>query len=158
MHWVDWLIVVTLNGAVIAVGLLMARAKQTSSEWFLGNRALPWWAIGMSMFATNVDNADIVAVAGSTYNEGLHIISVYAIGSALGGASLSAVMSWPAAGNPAAIASNAWCSAQVPLTYSAEPRVNPSDWRITRSVSRRSTWASQRGCGCPLPSAKSHWI
>ncbi|MCA9173727.1 MAG: hypothetical protein KDB14_04500 [Planctomycetales bacterium] len=85
MHWVDWLIVVTLNGAVIAVGLLMARAKQTSSEWFLGNRALPWWAIGMSMFATNVDNADIVAVAGSTYNEGLHIISVYAIGSALGG-------------------------------------------------------------------------
>ena len=51
----------------------------------MGARALPWWAVGLSMFATNVDNADLTSVTGSTYNEGLHIITVYAIGSALGG-------------------------------------------------------------------------
>ena len=85
MTTIDWLIVLGINGAVIAYGLYLARGTHTSSEWFLGARALPWWAIGMSMFATNVDSADIVAVTGSTYNEGLHIISVYAIGSAVGG-------------------------------------------------------------------------
>jgi MFS family permease len=42
---------------------------------------LPWWAIGLSMFATNVDNADLVSITGKTYNEGLHIITVYAVGS-----------------------------------------------------------------------------
>lgn len=85
MTLIDWLIVVALNASVFAYGLYLARGTHTSSEWFLGARALPWWAIGVSMFATNVDSADIVAVTGNTYNEGLHIITVYAIGSGLGG-------------------------------------------------------------------------
>ena len=85
MHIIDWIIVLTLNGAVIALGFYLARGTYSSSEWFLGRRALPWWGIGLSMFATNVDNADIVSVTGNTYTEGLHIITVYAIGSAVGG-------------------------------------------------------------------------
>jgi len=85
MHPLDWLIVVALNGAVIGYGFYLARNTHSSSDWFLGGRALPWWGIGLSMFATNVDNADIVSVTGKTYTEGLHIITVYAIGSAAGG-------------------------------------------------------------------------
>ncbi len=85
MTLLDWLIVFVLNGAVILYGFYLARGTETSSEWFLGARALPWWVIGFSMFATNVDNADLVSVTGNTFNEGLHIISVYAIGSVLGG-------------------------------------------------------------------------
>jgi SSS family solute:Na+ symporter len=85
MHPVDWLIVLVLNGAVIALGFYLARGTRGSAEWFLGRRALPWWAVGLSMFATNVDNADIVSVTGKTYNEGLHILTVYGVGSAVGG-------------------------------------------------------------------------
>jgi len=85
MHPVDWIIVALLNGGIIAYGFYLARGTHSSSEWFLGRRALPWWAIGMSMFATNVDNADIVSVAGKTYATGLHILSVYSLGSILGG-------------------------------------------------------------------------
>ncbi len=85
MTWFDWLIVLSLNAAIIGYGLYLARGTETSGEWFLGARALPWWAVGLSMFATNVDNADLVAVTGSVYREGLHIISVYALGSAAGG-------------------------------------------------------------------------
>ncbi len=85
MHPLDWLIVFLLNGAVIAYGFYLARGTESSSEWFLGRRALPWWAIGMSMFATNVDSADIVSVTGKTFSEGLHILTVFAIGSAVGG-------------------------------------------------------------------------
>ncbi len=81
---IDWIIVFVLNGAVIAYGLYLARGTVSSSEWFLGGRALPWWAVGLSMFATNVDNADIVGVTGSTFKEGIHIISVYAVGSVAG--------------------------------------------------------------------------
>ena len=84
MTAVDWSIVFLLNGAVIAQGIYLAKGTQTSSEWFLGGRALPWWAVGLSMFATNVDNSDIVGVTGSTFKEGIHIISVYAVGSVAG--------------------------------------------------------------------------
>ena len=85
MIWFDWLIVLSLNAAIIGYGLYLARGTETSSEWFLGARALPWWAVGLSMFATNVDNADLVGVTGATFKEGLHIISVYALGSVAGG-------------------------------------------------------------------------
>ncbi len=85
MTTLDWLIVLVVNGSIIGYGLYLARGTHTSSEWFLAARALPWWAVGLSMFATNVDNADLVGVTGMTYNEGIHVISVYALGSAVGG-------------------------------------------------------------------------
>ncbi len=85
MQLIDWIIVFVLNGTVIGLGFYLARGTTSSSEWFLGRRALPWWGIGLSMFATNVDSADIVSVTGKTFTEGLHIVTVYAIGSAMGG-------------------------------------------------------------------------
>ena len=85
MTTIDWLIVLVLNGGVIGVGFYLSRETQSSSQWFLGARALPWWGIGLSMFATNVDNADLVGVTGNSFTEGVHIVSVYAVGSAMGG-------------------------------------------------------------------------
>lgn len=95
MTWIDWLIVLVLNGTVMCYGLALARGEKTSQDWFLGARALPWWAIGLSMFATNVDNADLVSLTGTTYNEGLHIIMVHTLGSLLG-ASFAAFFLVPA--------------------------------------------------------------
>lgn len=95
MTWIDWLIVLVLNGTIIAYGLSLARGSKTSQDWFLGKRALPWWAIGMSMFATNVDNADLVSLTGTTYKEGLHIIMIHTLGSLLG-ASFAAFFLVPA--------------------------------------------------------------
>ncbi len=86
MGWLDWLIVLTLNLTVVGYGIYLSRGTHSSGDWFLGGRALPWWAIGVSMFATNMDGADLVGVTGQTYNEGIHLISVYAAGSVAGGA------------------------------------------------------------------------
>ncbi len=95
MTWIDWLIVFVLNGSVIVYGLVVARGAKTSEDWFLGRRSLAWWAIGLSMFATNVDNADLVSLTGTTYKEGLHIIMVHTLGSLLG-ASFAAFFLVPA--------------------------------------------------------------
>ncbi|MFT5527259.1 MAG: SSS family solute:Na+ symporter, partial [Pirellulaceae bacterium] len=84
MTWIDWLIVLVLNGSVMGYGFYLARGATTSEDWFLGNRSLAWWAVGLSMFATNVDNADLVSLTGTTYKEGLHIIMVHTLGSLLG--------------------------------------------------------------------------
>lgn len=84
MTWIDWLIVIVLNGSAMTYGLVLARGAKTSQDWFLSRRSLTWWAIGLSMFATNVDNADLVSLTGNTYKEGLHIIMVHTLGSLLG--------------------------------------------------------------------------
>ena len=85
MTLLDWFIVLIVNGSIICYGLYLARGTSSSSEWFLADRSLPWWAVGLSMFATNVDNADLVGVTGKTFTEGIHVITVYALGSAVGG-------------------------------------------------------------------------
>lgn len=95
MTFIDWLIVLVLNGGVMAYGFYVARGAKTSQDWFLGKRSLAWWAVGLSMFATNVDNADLVSLTGTTYNEGLHIIMVHTLGSLLG-ASFAAFFLVPA--------------------------------------------------------------
>ncbi|MDH3734621.1 MAG: hypothetical protein OEU54_13920 [Gemmatimonadota bacterium] len=94
MSALDWLIVLGLNGAIIAYGFFRARGTRTSSEWFLGSRALPWWLVGLSMFATNVDSSDYVSITGTTTSEGLHIMSVHTIGS-ISGALLAAFLIVP---------------------------------------------------------------
>ncbi|MCG8468384.1 MAG: hypothetical protein MJB57_09290 [Gemmatimonadetes bacterium] len=85
MSAIDWLIVLGLNSAIIGYGLHRARGTTTSREWFLGSRSLPWWIVGLSMFATNVDSSDFVSITGTTTSEGLHIMSVHTIGSIAGG-------------------------------------------------------------------------
>ena len=84
MQTLDWIIVLILNGGVLAVGFFLARGTDSSEEWFLGRRTLTWWAIGLSMFATNVDNADLVSLTGTSYREGLHILMVHTLGAFIG--------------------------------------------------------------------------
>ena len=85
MSLIDWTIVLTLNLSVVLVGVVLARGTRSSPDRFLGGRSLPWWVVGLSMFATNMDSADLVGVTGQTYREGIHLITVYSLGSALGG-------------------------------------------------------------------------
>mgnify|MGYP003629794855 FL=1 len=84
MSWLDWLIVFVLNGSVIAFGFYLARSTKSSSDWFLGGRSLPWWGLGLSIFATSVDNADAVSLTGYAYNHGMHIITAFTLASVCG--------------------------------------------------------------------------
>jgi SSS family solute:Na+ symporter len=84
MRLLDWMIVILLNGAIIAYGFRTAEGTTSKSDWFLAGRTLPWWALGMSMFATSVDNADFVSVTGHVYNNGLHILTVFTLATVLG--------------------------------------------------------------------------
>jgi len=81
----DWIIVLVLNSGVIVLGVWLARGTRSSRQWFLGGRSLPWWAVGLSMFATNLDNGDLVSISGKTFREGLHILSVHTIGGVIAG-------------------------------------------------------------------------
>ena len=63
----EWLLVILLNGSIVGYGLYLGRGGQSSSQWFLAGRTLPWWLMGLSMYATAIDTADLVADSGATY-------------------------------------------------------------------------------------------
>lgn len=76
MSQFDWMIVFALNGAIIAYGLYRGRETATSADWFLANRTLPWWMIGLSLYSTAIDSSDLVADSGGTYAIGMsHMVT-----------------------------------------------------------------------------------
>ena len=72
----DWIVVLALNGAIIAYGLYRGRETETSADWFLASRTLPWWMIGLSLYSTAIDSSDLVADTGGTYAIGMsHMVT-----------------------------------------------------------------------------------
>ena len=71
MNSLEWTLVALTNGAIIAFGFWYSRGNQSSVDWFLGGRSLPWWLIGLSMYATAIDSSDLVADSGFTYRIGM---------------------------------------------------------------------------------------
>lgn len=67
MGLLDWAIVLVMNGGIILYGILRGRGTKTSADWFLAGRTLPWWMIGLSLYATVIDASDLVADSGGTY-------------------------------------------------------------------------------------------
>ncbi len=84
MTFLDWSLVVLINGAIIIWGFRLARGPRTTYEWFLASRGLPWWVVGLSLFATAVDSGDYVAVVGGAYDFGLQNVAAWWIGMPLG--------------------------------------------------------------------------
>lgn len=73
MTFLDWLIVIALNGSVIVYALLRGRDTKTSSDWFLAGKSLPFWIVGLSLYATLIDAADLVGDTGGAYKLGLRL-------------------------------------------------------------------------------------
>ncbi|MCA9211882.1 MAG: hypothetical protein KDB27_02360 [Planctomycetales bacterium] len=80
MSFIDWLLVVALNGSIILFAVFYGRDTKTSSDWFLARRSLPWWIVGLSMYATAIDASDLVADSGGAYNFGLSLFAINWIG------------------------------------------------------------------------------
>ncbi|MCH2204084.1 MAG: hypothetical protein MK102_19135, partial [Fuerstiella sp.] len=84
MNLIDWLIVVLLNGSIIVYGIWLSRGVSSSADWFLAGRTLPWWLVGISMYATAIDSSDLIADAGGTYTLGFSYFVTNWVGTVVG--------------------------------------------------------------------------
>ena len=80
MSALDWGIVLMLNGLIIAYGLYLSRGVVASTDWFLAGRRLPWWLVGLSMYATAIDSSDLVADSGGAYTLGIGVMIMNWVG------------------------------------------------------------------------------
>ena len=61
---------------VVGTSLFKGRKENTSEDYFLAGRGLPWWLIGISLIAANISTEQFVGMAGSSAgNVGLAIAS-----------------------------------------------------------------------------------
>jgi solute:Na+ symporter, SSS family len=64
MRPLDIAVIVVYFAAVIAVGLLLAGRQRDASDYFLGHRGLPWWALMFSVVATETSALTVISIPG----------------------------------------------------------------------------------------------
>src|SRR5215475_9097182 len=66
-RWLDLLVVVAYMSAMAYVGIRFSRRQTSTETYFMGKRAVPAWAMGLSMLATMISSVTFVAYPGSSY-------------------------------------------------------------------------------------------
>jgi SSS family transporter len=77
MHPVDWSIVVVYLAYVIWLGLKLSRQSHDATGFFLAGRSLPWWAVGLSVMATQMSAITLIGTTGQAYTDGMRFIQFY---------------------------------------------------------------------------------
>src|SRR5688572_17039432 len=77
MHLVDWAVVVAYLAWVISDGIRRTKNASELEGYFLANRSLPWWAVGLSVMATQLSAITLVGTTGQGYADGLRFVQFY---------------------------------------------------------------------------------
>lgn len=71
MHWIDWAVIGGYFFCLILVVWWSSRRQNTSEDYFLAGRNVGWFAIGASLFASNIGSEHIVGLAGQGTESGM---------------------------------------------------------------------------------------
>ncbi len=77
MRLLDWAIVVAYLIYVIWDGIRMTKHSGSKEGYFLADRSLPWWAVGLSVMATQLSAITLVGTTGQAYSDGMRFIQFY---------------------------------------------------------------------------------
>ncbi len=77
MHWLNWAIVVVYLLYVVIDGIRRSKGTKEIEGYFLANRSLPWWAVGLSVMATQLSAITMIGTTGQGATDGLRFIQFY---------------------------------------------------------------------------------
>lgn len=77
MHWINWAVVATYLLVVVVDGLRRTRGTKNIEGYFLANRSLPWWAVGLSVMATQLSAVTLIGTTGQGATDGLRFVQFY---------------------------------------------------------------------------------
>ncbi|MBK7943641.1 MAG: sodium:solute symporter [Flavobacteriales bacterium] len=77
MHWLDWLILLGTLGFIVGYGVWRTRAGNTSADYLRGGSDERWWAVGLSVMATQASAITFLSTPGQGYLDGLGFVQFY---------------------------------------------------------------------------------
>ena len=78
---IDYFVVIAYLIGILLLGHYFKKFVDTSEDYFLGGRSLPFWAIGMSIVVSDIGALDFVGVSGQAYRYGISVGNFDWIGS-----------------------------------------------------------------------------
>ena len=77
MNPLNWLIVVAWLAYVAIDGLRRSKGTKGIEGYFLASRSMPWWAVGLSVMATQLSAITLVGTTGKGYADGMRFVQFY---------------------------------------------------------------------------------
>lgn len=77
MHAIDWVLVLVLPALVIWDGVRRGSEAKTLEGFLLAGRNVRWWAIGLSVMATQASATTMISITGHGFEHGLRWLHVY---------------------------------------------------------------------------------
>ncbi|MGQ0383872.1 MAG: sodium:solute symporter family transporter [Gammaproteobacteria bacterium] len=65
----DWIVLVVYLAAMIGIGLYfyLREKRQSTADFFVGSRTIPFWAAGVSLYATNTSSISYIAIPAKAF-------------------------------------------------------------------------------------------
>lgn len=63
----DYLVMAAYMMGLVAIGKYFASRERSTEDFFLGGRRVPWWAAGLSIYATGTSAISFMAIPAKTY-------------------------------------------------------------------------------------------
>jgi SSS family transporter len=77
MHWLDWSILLGTLGFIVGYGVWKTRKDNSSEDFLRGGHNDRWWAVGLSVMATQASAITFLSTPGQGYLDGLGFVQFY---------------------------------------------------------------------------------
>jgi SSS family transporter len=77
MRPVDWVVLVAALSSIVAYGLYRSRGSNTVDRYLLASRSMPWWAMALSIMATQASAITFISTTGQAYVDGMRFVQFY---------------------------------------------------------------------------------
>ncbi len=77
MRALDWLVFLAWLVSLVSYGLYRGRGSNTVSKYLLAGKSMPWYAMGLSILATQASAITFISTTGQAYVDGMRFVQFY---------------------------------------------------------------------------------
>lgn len=77
MRTPDWIVLVVSLVLIVGYGLYKGRGSGSIQGYLLADKSMPWWAMGLSIMATQASAITFIGTTGQAYVDGMRFVQFY---------------------------------------------------------------------------------
>jgi Na+/proline symporter len=77
MKPLDWVVMFSWLAFIVSYGLYRGRGSTTMNKYLLAGKSMPWYAMGLSIMATQASAITFISTTGQSYTDGMRFVQFY---------------------------------------------------------------------------------
>ncbi len=77
MRPLDWIVLFASLAGIVLYGLWRSRGRQDTKDYLLAGKTMPWYAMALSMMATQASAITFISTTGQSYVDGMRFVQFY---------------------------------------------------------------------------------